>query len=245
MRAIMAIGGVSDTKLNIVLALCFLYFTGCIIPIMLLWGKGTVSAVINRVQWYEKQKQSKKLRQMMIRYPRSSIFVSSDDSDGRHAICTAFPCIDGNGHRYVEREILTVSHYIKKKNTHHARLDKDTLLLHGYPLRSISGGNTDHPAESEIRALVELCHPRDPDFISRWLGCGNHKTALICKHISEVMCEDKAMHVFSHKQFGYVYRYVFHDGKKNNIRVVKAFAIDFMGCEGFWCQIPKMMQDQR
>ena len=164
---------------------------------------------------------------MMIRYPRSSIFVSSDDSDGRHAICTAFPCIDGNGHRYVEREILTVSHYIKKKNTHHARLDKDTLLLHGYPLRSISGGNTDHPAESEIRSLVKLCHRTDPSFVSRWLGCGNHKTALICKYISEVMCEDKAMHIFSHKQFGYVYRYVFHDGKKNNTRVVSVFTHAF------------------
>ena len=109
----------------------------------------------------------------------------------------------------------------------------------------VAGGNTDHPAEGEIRALVKLCHENDSDFISRWIGCGNHKTALICKHISEVMCEDKAMHVFSHKQFGYVYRYVFHDGSKNNIRVVKAFANDFMGSDGFWCQIPKMMQDQR
>ena len=220
LRAIMTIGGVSDTKLNIVLALCFLYFTGCIIPLMLLWTKGTVSAVINRVQWYEKQKQSVKLREMVARYPRASIFVSSDDSDGRHAICTAFPYIDSNGRRYVERELLSVSHYVKKRNKHHAELDKCTLVQYGYPLGNISGGNTDHPAESEIRTLVALCHQTDPDFLSRWLGCGNHKTALVCKYISEVMCEDKAMHIFSHKQFGYVYRYVFHDGKKNNTRVV-------------------------
>ena len=245
LRAIMVIGGVSDTKLNIVLALCFLYLTGCIIPLALLWTKGTVSAVINRVQWYEKKKQSDKLREMMQRYPRASIFLSSDDSDGRHAICTAFPYIDGNGNRHVERELLSVSHYVKKRNKHHAATDKEALQCHGYPLENIDGGNTDHPAESEIRELITLCHQHDPGFYARWLGCGNHKTALVCKYISGVMCEDKAMHIFSHKQFGYVYRYVFHDGKKNNIRVVREFATQFMGGEGFWCYIPKMMQDQR
>lgn len=59
------------------------------------------------------------------------------------------------------------------------------------------------------------------------------------------MCKDKAMNEFSHKQFGYLYRYVFCDGKKNNARVVAAHAEEFMGGKGFWSQVPKMMQDQR
>lgn len=53
------------------------------------------------------------------------------------------------------------------------------------------------------------------------------------------------MHEFSHKQFGYVFRYVFHDGSKHNTRVVREFAARFMGGDGWWCNIPKMMQDQR
>ena len=136
LRAIMVLGGVSDTKLMIVLALCFLYFTGSIIPLALLWGKGTVSAVINRVQWYEKAKQSSKINDMIRRYPRSSIFLSSDDSDGRHAVSTSFPFIDVNGKRTVERELLSVSHYIKKRNKHHAELDKETLQCFGYPVEN-------------------------------------------------------------------------------------------------------------
>jgi hypothetical protein len=159
--------GVSDSKLNLCLAVAHLYLTGRVIPEDLMWGRGTVAAVVNRLQWYEKKIRKKKLDYMAAKYPRMSVFLSSDDSKGRHAVSTAYPYIDEHGNRTVERELITVSHYVKKKDAIHAKLDKDLIKEVGYPTANIDGGNTDHPAESEIRELVRLCHELDPNFLSR------------------------------------------------------------------------------
>ena len=159
--------GVADNKLNLCLAIAYLYFTGHVIPKDLMWGKGTIAAVVNRLQWYEKKKRKRKLCDMAKRHPRFSVFVSTDDSKGRHAIATAYPYIDEHGRRTVERELVTVSHYVKKKDAIHAKQDKEDVEKCGYPTTNIDGGNTDHPAESEIRELVRLCHELDPDFRSR------------------------------------------------------------------------------
>ena len=206
LRALQLGANVSDTKLNACLANAFLYFTRQVIPKGLMWGSGTLSAVKHRIEWYEERRQGEKIRQMVDKHPRMAVFLSTDDSGGRHAISTAYPHITDDGTRTVLRELLTVSHYVKKQQQHHAALNKETLEKYGYPVENIAGGNTDHPAETEIRLTVELCHD-NTNWISRWLGCGNHKTALICKWISSVMCKDKAMHEFSHKQFGFLYRY--------------------------------------
>ena len=159
--------GVSDVKLNLCLAIAHLYILGRVIPKDLMWGRGTIGAVVNRLQWYEKDMRGKKIRDMAKRHPRLSVFVSSDDSKGRHAVATAFPYIDEHGHRMVERELITVSHYVKKKDAIHAALNKEEVEKCGYPASKIDGGNTDHPAESEIRELVRLCHTLDENFKSR------------------------------------------------------------------------------
>ena len=52
--------------------------------------------------------------------------------------------------------IADVSHYVKKQQQHHAPLNKATLAKYKYPVKNISGGNTDHPAETEVRMTVEL-----------------------------------------------------------------------------------------
>ena len=167
LRLLLVDVGVSDAKLNLCLAVAHLYFTGRIIPKDLMWGRGTVSAVINRLQWYEKKEREKKIRCMATRHPRMSVFVSSDDSNGRHAVATAYPYIDEQGRRTVERELITVSHYVKKRDAIHAEMDKEVVEDCGYPVSNIEGGNTDHPAESEIRELIRLCHEDDQDFLSR------------------------------------------------------------------------------
>lgn len=142
-----------------------MYFTGRVIPEDLMWGKGTINAVKHRLEWYEERKTSSRIADMVAKYPRMSIFLSSDDSGGRHAISTAYPHIADDGTRTVMREILSVSHYVKKRDKHHAQTNKETLQEYGYPCENIAGGNTDHPAESEIRETVKICH--EDDWVSR------------------------------------------------------------------------------
>jgi len=165
LRALQLGAGVSDTKVNVCLGNAFLYLTGRVIPQELMWGKGTISAVKHRLEWYEEKKKKDKIAEMVAKHPRMSVFISSDDSGGRHAISTAYPHIADDGTRTVMRELLTVSHYVKKRDKHHAQVNKETLQKYGYPCENIAGGNTDHPAESEIRQTVQLCH--DDDWQSR------------------------------------------------------------------------------
>ena len=245
LRAIMN-AGVSDTKLNIILSLTYLYFFRRVIPQYLLWSKGTVSAVINRLVWYEKKQKQSTMHEMVKRYPRAASFVMSDDCEGRHALEAADPYIDPTtGKRTVSINMLSVSHYVDKKDTAHAQLGYDTMVLNGYPVRNVEGGNTDHPAESEIRKLVSLCHAHDPNFHSRWPGCGLHKSQLLMVWVAKIMCPDKVIRMYCTRQFTFLYRYAFQEGKRNHTRVISAAAEDFMGCKGFWCNVPKIQQDQR
>ena len=243
LRAIKS-AGVSDTKLNFFLSMAHLYFTGQVIPKDVMWGKGTVSAVENRLHWYEAERQSKKVKDMCSRHPRTCIFLFSDDSDGRHALSGACPFINKDGERSLMLDTMSVSHYVKKKDDHHAQLNKCKAEKLGYPVLNIAGGDTDHPAQSEIIKTVILCHG-DDIYICRWIGGGCHKTQLIAVHITRVFCGEKVIRVYCHRQFGFLYRYVFIEGKKNNARVVSKFAEKFMGAKGFWCNVPKMQQDQR
>ena len=165
LRALQLGAGVTDRKLNVCLANAFMYFTGRVIPEDLMWGKGTINAVKHRLEWYEERKTSSRIADMVAKYPRMSIFLSSDDSGGRHAISTAYPHIADDGTRTVMREILSVGHYVKKRDKHHAQTNKETLQEYGYPCENIAGGNTDHPAESEIRETVKICH--EDDWVSR------------------------------------------------------------------------------
>jgi hypothetical protein len=245
LRAIMN-QGVSDTKLNIVLSLAHLYFFREVIPQDLLWTKGTVSAVINRLVWYEKKQKKSKMQEMVRRFPRAASFAMSDDCDGRHALETADPYIDAETkERTVTINMISVSHYVDKKDTAHAQLDFDTLVADGYPVQNVEGGNTDHPAESEIRKLIALCHANDPDFISRWPGCGLHKNNLLMVWVAKIMCPDKVIRMYCTRQFTFLYRYAFQEGKRNHTKVISAAAEDFMGCKGFWSNVPKIQQDQR
>ena len=56
------------------------------------------------------------------------------------------------------------------------------------------------------------------------------------------MCPDKVKNIFSHKQLGYGFRYVFVCGKQSHAHVVAAAANKWMGATGWWSNIPKMMQ---
>ena len=56
------------------------------------------------------------------------------------------------------------------------------------------------------------------------------------------MCPDKVKNIFSHKQLGYGFRYVFVCGKQSHAHVVAAAANRWMGATGWWSNIPKMMQ---
>ena len=128
LRAMQVDGDTSDTKLNLNLALSYMYFTGRVIPKPLMWGSGTVSAVSNRLQWYESRRRSEKIKDMVRRYPRTNIFCQTDDSRKWHGVGPSYPYIDPlTGKRSIERSITTMAHYIKKKDTHNATMDKEVL----------------------------------------------------------------------------------------------------------------------
>jgi hypothetical protein len=238
--------GISQAKMNFCLSIVFLYLLGRAIPLLeLMWGRDTLSAVIGRLEWYETKKRQDRRQKMLEAHPRMSIFLCTDDSGGRHGVGTHEPHIDDAGTMTVERDLLGIGRVIKKKDIWNAQLNKQLLVKHGYPLRCIDGGDTDHPAESEIRLTVALCHEDDPDYVARHAACGNHKGALTAIHIMRILCADKGMHQYCHKQFGFVARWVWVDGKKYNTHIVSSFAKRFMGGDGWWCNIPKVIQDQR
>ena len=86
LRSLQLHTGLSDRKVNVGLGNAFMYFTGRVIPENLMWGKGTINAVKHRLEWFEKRKQESAIADMVAKYPRMRIFLSSDDSGGRHAI---------------------------------------------------------------------------------------------------------------------------------------------------------------
>ena len=213
--------------------------TGRVIPLDLMWGIGTVSAVNNRLHWYETTKRGEKARDMMSRFPRMNIFCQSDDSRGWHGVGATYPYVDPiTGARSIQRVLATMAHLIKKKDAVHAATDKRAIEDAGLPVKRIAGGQTDHPAQSEIEELVRLCQGND--FRAMCLACGMHKTNLLMEYVSKVMCPETELGVFSHKQTAYVLRWI-----ASHTNAWAQYAENFMGCRGWWCNIPKMQQDQR
>lgn len=242
LRSMQVDGDCSDNKLNLNLGIVYMYLLGRVIPKALMWGKGTVSAVNNRLQWHEKKTRSDRVTDMVKRYPRTNIFVYSDDSKNWHAVGPSFPYIHPvTSKRSIERSITTMAHCVKKKDAIHAATDKEVMEDEGFPIERIRGGGTDHPAKSEICELVRLCTAHlDAAILMIWLGCGCHKTNLLMVHIAKILCPDTERGVFTHKQFAFVLRYI-----ATYMVAFSAFAEHFMGCKGWWCCIPKMQQEQR
>ena len=150
-------------------------------------------------------------------------------------------------------------------------MGKEVLINVGVPVHRVRGGDTDHPAESEIRELVRICNP-ERSIIALHLGCDCHKTNLLMVWMSKILCPGTERGVFSHKQTAFVFRYVtthmiacmsihlMHHITFTNIHVVHVFAFryaathmlafsefveEFMGCKGWWCNVSKMQQEQR
>ena len=135
--------------------------------------------------------------------------------------------------------MLTVSAYTKKSAENNAKINYDTLKKRGYPMSNMGGGGGDHPSEKEIRITVQLAVMLT--WFALWWACGAHKTALICRWVSNILCPVSILGIFTHKQLGYAFRYVFVCGKQNHAHVVAAAANKWMGCKGWWSNIPKMM----
>jgi hypothetical protein len=244
LRSMQVDGDVSDTKLNLNLGVAYMYFTGRIIPKPLMWGKGTVLAVNNRLQWYETERRKNRMQDMVHRYPRTNIYCYSDDSRKWHGVGPSFAYIDEiTGERSIERAITTMSKYIKKKDKHHAIMGKQVMVHAGVPIHRIRGGGSDHPAESEIRELVRICCG-DEDLgqllIAIYLACGCHKTNLLMVWMQKIICPGAERGVFSHKQTAFVLRYA-----ATHMLAYAAFVEAFMGCKGWWCNVPKMQMDTR
>lgn len=234
--------GVSDNKINLCVSVIFTGLLGRVIPIELLWSRPTMTSVFRRLAWRSEHARTNKIMDMSRRHPRMLWFFYSDDTGRAHGQNTAFPYIDPITEAWsVEREMLTVSAYTKKSAEHNAAVNKTTLTKRGYPGGNMGGGGGDHPAEKEIRITVQLVRTVVFWLALIWL-CGCHKTALICKWISSIVCPDKVMNVFSHKQLGYGFRWVFVCGKQSYAHVVAAAANKWMGATGWWSNIPKMMQ---
>ena len=68
LRSMQIDGDVSDTKMNVTLGVAYMYLLGRVIPQSLLWGKGTITAVNNRLQWHEKTRRGKRAQDMAHRY---------------------------------------------------------------------------------------------------------------------------------------------------------------------------------
>lgn len=234
--------GVADNKMNLCLSVCFAGFLGRAIPIELLWGRPTMTSVFRRLAWRSEHNRTSKILDMRRREPRMCFFSFTDDTGRAHGHNTAYPYIDTHtGAWSVDREMLTVSAYTKKSSEDNAKVNYDTLKKRGYPMSNMGGGGGDHPAEKEIRITVQMAMMCS-SWLALWWACGAHKTALICKHISMIVCPDKVMGVFTHKQLGFAFRYVWVCGKQNYAHVVAATANQWMGCTGWWSNIPKMMQ---
>ena len=155
------------------------------------------------------------------------------------ARCRACVPLHRSADRSIDRSITTMAYYVKKKDEHHAVVNKTVLKDAGFPVHRVGGGNTDHPAQSEIRKLVRLCKQHG-EWILLWLGCGNHKTNLLMVHFSKILCRNTERGVFCHKQTAFLLRYI-----AEHTPAFAAYAEDFTGCKGWWCNIAKMQQDQR
>ena len=235
----------SDINLNLVVAYVCVYLLGVPPPINALFHVTAVTPKWRRIQMAETRLAAAEFNEYFTKNPHAKFYIYTDDTGNKHATFVAYPTADG-----IKRLLLSVSAPLGGTDEAHAILNLEHLLEAGFPLARFNGGCTDHKAKSEIRkTFVKVMQKAGivvDEHIHMWYGDWFHKISLVSEYVSKTICPDKGIGECGHKQVAYLLRSLWLRGTKfDDKRITSQYASFVMGGDGWWCNLPPMMQDQR
>lgn len=177
-------------------------------------------------------------REYLRDHPMARLGIMFDDTGNMHCVYLTYIKYKDDDtstdprtrESHIERLILSMSAPIFDKSGKNAAT-LNVMLLEKYdiPLEKIAGSVADHAAGGEAKAFFELVREKTGCV---WFGLitgdAFHKVHLVGTHASLSLCPTVEMHVCSHKQLAFLWRYSYIRGKLNNPTRTRVFLNSWM-----------------